>query len=178
MAKSRVSLTEEGEYSYYRYVDIGINNLEGINRIIVSQLDEGEDYPYYYEINDFKKGYFTALVDKEYYSTFTITAFNGNGTTTSETFVLAPLEPATSYAVNFSIDNKKITVKPTSERAKNKQIIKSYEIKEINNIHKNKIQNGTYNDKERIDISNLSKGLYILTVTDIRGHIHSFKFSI
>lgn len=178
MAKSRIALTEEGEESYYRYVDIGLNKIEGTNRIIVSQLDEGEDYPYYYEINDFKKGYFTALVDKEYYSTFTITAYNSNGTTTSESFVLPPLEPVTSYAVNFSIENKKITVTPTSERAKDKQIIKSYEIKEINNIYKNKIQNGTYNNKERIDISNLKKGLYILTVTDIRGHIHSIKFSI
>ena len=55
----------------------------------------------------------------------------------------------------------------------NKELLENYE-KNIFSV----MEEVWANDKERIDISNLSKGLYILTVTDIRGHIHSFKFSI
>jgi len=74
---------------YLRNVIIPIRNLEGIDRIEVSQLDEGNSAPYYYDIDDFKKGYFTTIVDCEFYSWITLTAYNHNGSTESETLCVS-----------------------------------------------------------------------------------------
>ena len=107
MSKSKVLPPED---EYYRDVEIGLKDIEGVTRVVVSQLDEGNDMPYQYEVPDFRKGYFTATVDREFTSTFTITAYNKNGSTKSETYVLQPLTPTTSIDLKFNVNNDQIKV--------------------------------------------------------------------
>ena len=117
---------------YMRDIKIGIKNLEGTERIVVEQLDEGERVPSKFEVYDFKKGYFVATVDKEFYSEFTIVAYNKNGSTRSETIEIAPLEPASQ---NFEIQvlNDEIKIKNARKRNLPKTLLASYEILPLNN---------------------------------------------
>lgn len=45
---------------YIRNIKIGFKSLEGVERVIVEQLDEGFRMPGKFEVNDLQKGYFTA----------------------------------------------------------------------------------------------------------------------
>ena len=180
MAKSRVRPYFDEE-DYYRDVEYGIKNLEGTTKVIVSQLDEGSDLPYYYEITDFKKGYFVATVDREFTSTFVVTSYNKNGSTSSETFVQEPLTPVSQLNLDFTVNENDIDVFSSSRKLSDKQLISSYQ---INKISSNQIRTMNAeetevilpNEKNSIDISSLDKGMYTLTVTDIKGGIHSIKF--
>lgn len=91
MALSRI-MPVRNESDYTRDVKIGIKNLEGVTKVIVAQKDEDNNLPYYYEISDFKKGYFMATVEKDAYTTFTVTSYNNNGYTSSDTYTVYPLD--------------------------------------------------------------------------------------
>ena len=68
-----------------------------------------------------------ATVDKEFYSKFTIIAYNKNGSVRSETLEIAPLEPTES---NFEVQmfRDEIQIKDTRSRSKSKHLLVSYEI--------------------------------------------------
>ena len=109
---------------YARTIKIAINDLEGTNKIIVEQLDEGETYPQKYEVKDFKKGYFTAIVDKEFSSQFTIVAYNDNGNVKSKTLTIEPLEPA-NLQTELSLENNCIRISTDNIRHKDKSLLQS-----------------------------------------------------
>lgn len=77
--------------NYTKTIKINMSGLEGVDRIVVEQLDEGNELPIRFEVPDFKKGYFTAVVDKELYTQFVIFSYNKNGSTKSETLTIEPL---------------------------------------------------------------------------------------
>lgn len=79
--------------NYTKTIKINMSGLEGVDRIVVEQLDEGNELPIRFEVPDFKKGYFTAVVDKELYTQFVIFSYNKNGSTKSETLTIEPLLP-------------------------------------------------------------------------------------
>lgn len=161
---------------YMRDIKIGIKNLEGTERIVVEQLDEGERVPSKFEVNDFKKGYFVATVDKEFYSEFTIVAYNKNGSTRSETIEIAPLEPASQ---NFEIQvlNDEIKIKNARKRNLPKTLLASYEILPLNNYVSRSLLKGNIESNEpSINISSLRAGTYVLNYYDARNIKHSVKF--
>lgn len=161
---------------YMRDIKIGIKNLEGTERIVVEQLDEGERVPSKFEVNDFKKGYFVATVDKEFYSEFTIVAYNKNGSTRSETIEIAPLEPASQ---NFEIQvlNDEIKIKNARKRNLPKTLLASYEILPLNNYVSRSLLKGNIESNEpSINISSLRAGTYVLNYYDTRNIKHSVKF--
>ncbi|WP_302976859.1 hypothetical protein [Paraprevotella clara] len=161
---------------YMRDIKIGIKNLEGTERIVVEQLDEGERVPSKFEVNDFKKGYFVATVDKEFYSEFTIVAYNKNGSTRSETIEIAPLEPASQ---NFEIQvlNDEIKIKNARKRNLPKTLLASYEILPLNNYVSRSLLKGNIESNEpSINISLLRAGTYVLNYYDTRNIKHSVKF--
>ena len=156
---------------------INIKNLEGTSRIIVEQLDEGNTYPYQYEITDFKKGYFVATVDKEFYTHLTIVAYNNNGSTRSETLEIAPLEPAMdNYVVQMT--NNTIIIQNVNDRISTVRNLTSYEIKELNSIQNRTtaLYGKITNNNAEIDISQLTEGVYVLNYYDNRNNKYSFKF--
>ncbi len=161
---------------YMRDIKIGIKNLEGTERIIVEQLDEGERIPSKFEVSDFKKGYFIATVDKEFYSEFTIVAYNKNGGTRSETIEIAPLEPA---KMNFDVNvyGEKIDIKNMRNRESTKTLLSSYEIVPLNDYSIHSLLRGNINgNNASIDISSLQPGNYVLNYYDFRGRKESVKF--
>lgn len=159
---------------YYRDVEIGIKNLEGTDKIIVEQLDEGEEFPYYYEVENFKKGYFTATVDKEYTSSFRVTAYNKNGSSTSEQYILSPLEPAREINLSFDMKGDRINVIPNERKLRSGKVCQSYMINELSS---NRTVKSSQERSDNIDISKLEKNkYYILLATDIKGAKHAYKF--
>lgn len=159
---------------YMRDIKIGIKNLEGADRVVVQQHDEWDRVPFRYELSDFKDGYFIATVDKEFYSEFTVTAYNENGSTVSDTLVVEPLEPA-ELTVESDVADNYITVKNSSNR--NGNFIGSYEINTVDSYSiRNVTQNTSHIGENRIDVSALSPGLYILSITECDGKRHTMKF--
>lgn len=168
---TRVSANE-----YMRDIKIGIKNLEGTERILVEQLDEGDRVPSVFEVNDFKKGYFVATVDKEFYSKFTIIAYNKNGSVRSETLEIAPLEPTES---NFEVQmfRDEIQIKDTRSRSKSKHLLVSYEILPLDGYMLRPLLKGKVESPSPIiQIGSLRKGTYVLNYYDIRGQKYSAKF--
>ena len=95
VANTRNYIPEDDEYT--QEIKINIKDLEGVDRIVVEQLDEGNELPLRYEVPDFKKGYFTAIVDKELYTDFVVCSYNKNGSVRSEIFTVEPLNPYPEY---------------------------------------------------------------------------------
>lgn len=163
-------------YEYLRDVEIGIKNLEGTESLYVEQWIEGDTYPQLYEITDFKKGYFTVTVDKEYYSEFRVTAYNKNGSTKSEIYHMEPLEPADfEYSVSIG-DNAIELAQPEGRRASRGKTV-PYQIFPIDVIDACVTLDGQVTIGESsIDISSLDRGLYGIRYTDAHGEWRSIKF--
>ncbi|MCD8318789.1 MAG: hypothetical protein LUC45_08155 [Paraprevotella sp.] len=171
-ATSTRALTNE----YMRDIKIGIKNLEGTERIVVEQLDEGDRIPSKFEVDDFKKGYFVATVDKEFYSEFTIVAYNKNGGTRSETVEIAPLEPA-EESFDVQVFRDEIKIKNTRKRNLSKQLLTSYEIRPLNDYAvRSSLKGDITGNEPSIDISSLPVGTYVLNYYDTRHAQHSVKF--
>lgn len=161
---------------YSRTIKIAINDLEGTNKIIVEQLDEGETYPQKYEVKDFKKGYFIATVDKEFSSQFTITAYNDNGNVKSKTLIVDPLEPA-KLKMDISLINNSIKIVADNVRHRDKKLVQSYAIYKLDNLSTPRyVKANTNLVDDQIDISDLEKGLYVISVNSIYNETKSMKF--
>lgn len=142
----------------------------------MEQLDEGERVPSKFEVSDFKKGYFVATVDKEFYSEFTIVAYNKNGSTRSETVEIAPLEPA-SQSFEVQVLNDEIRIKNARQRDLSKKLLASYEILPLNGYAIRSLLKGNIeSDEPSINISSLKAGNYVLNYYDTRNVKHSVKF--
>ena len=170
---------------YIRDIQIGIKNLEGTNRVVVSQWFEGDYFPYTFEVHDFEKGYFIASVDKEFSSTFMITAYNDNGFTYSDTIVIAPLEPVSELLLQLNYNNGLINIGAESSRLAQKNLVSSFEIKPLNRLDGRQSSYGITDtmmkecvrkNGNQIDVSLLPKGMYALIVYDIKGGKHEMKF--
>ena len=145
--------------NYTQDIKISIKDLEGINRVVVEQLDEGNDLPIKFEVKDFKKGYFVANVDKELYTKFIVYSYNNNGSSKSETLVVQPLVQS-DFTVNFSDDNIRIN----SNLQKESGSI-NYSIYSSSTSSLMRVKEGVLNSQNpAIQISDLSKGTYILDI--------------
>ena len=173
-----ITLIEYGFVDEYaRTIKIAINDLEGTNKIIVEQLDEGETYPQKYEVKDFKKGYFTATVDKEFSSQFTIIAYNDNGNVKSKTLTIEPLEPA-KLRTELSLENNCIRISTDNIRHKDKSLLRSYEIYRLDNmlapVRVGQVSESL--DGNILDIGDLRKGIYVISVCNIYNERCNMKF--
>lgn len=145
--------------NYTQDIKISIKDLEGINRVVVEQLDEGNDLPIKFEVKDFKKGYFVANVDKELYTKFVVYSYNNNGSSKSETLVVQPLVQS-DFTVNFSDDNIRIN----SNLQKESGSI-NYSIYSSSTSSPMRVKEGVLNSQNpAIQINDLSKGTYILDI--------------
>ena len=153
---------------YAQDIKINIKGLEGVERIRVEQLDEGNELPISYEIPDFKKGYFTATVDKELYTQFVVYSFNKNGYAKSEEFVVEPLSPVEEFC-RVRIDNDLIKLS-LYERV-TKQYETTYAIYSNLPNSVNKIKQGVVDTSNcLINISDLEKGCYIMDIQSGKRH--------
>jgi len=157
-------------------VKVGIANLEGTDRVIVEQLDEGEEYPFLYEVEDFRKGYFIANLDRECSTKLTVTSYNDNGFKRSETITI----PAVGYSTQtaeLGFENYRgeyLKINGLSE-----DIIKdgnlNYSIRSLygtyRQVDNQKVLNG------QINIGELPKGIYLVSVYLNSNEIGNYKFA-
>ncbi|MDE5985703.1 MAG: T9SS type A sorting domain-containing protein [Prevotella sp.] len=147
--------------------------MEGVERIRIEQLDEGNELPISYDVPDFKKGYFTATVDKELYTQFVVYSFNKNGYTKSEELVIEPICPVEDFC-RIRIDNDLINVSLYEKFTKQKEttfVIYSNSSNSVNEIKEGSFDASNYT----INISDLNKGYYILNIQSGERH-KSVKF--
>ena len=156
-------------------VKIAINHIEGAERIVVSQWDDGDEVPYMYDVDDLRDGYFTATVDKDYPTTFQITAYNKNGRTVSDKYELKALGgrlPSNPFVI---VDGKIQFNAPSRNGNSESSSIVSADIRRIDNAGNSTIRPSV--DGNTISLSGLTHGAYMLSVTDTQGKQYSFKFS-
>lgn len=175
---SDINLMED---EYFKDIKIDIKNLEGTTRIVVSQQDGEDGLPYYYDIPDYKLGYFIATVDKEVTTTFVITAYNKNGTTHSDKLVITP-DISNTMQLLFNLTNNYIKI-DSNKDIPISNVIKDFNIENItinanSSMVNSDIKADTQLANDKINISNLKSGLYVLKVTDIDGNSYDFKFRV
>lgn len=162
---------------YVRDVVIGLGNLEGVTRIVVEQKDQG-DVPIYYEVPDFKKGFFVATVDKELSSEFRIRAYNSKGNVWSNKYTLPALQSSSNgFTPEFRITDENISVRAKASRLYDKELYRDYIIRRLSTHSYNLVSEGMINSDGNINISSLPNALYSLEVTDINGVKHTMKFT-
>ena len=165
---SRTANTED----YWVDIEIGIKNLEGTTRVVVEQLEEGELLPFSYDVEDFKRGYFVATVDKDYSTQFTVISYNENGTTRSNTITVPPVsEMDNASNIDFDILADKILV--NIDEIRDRRI--SYRIDPLLPSTTG-VATTNLNADGVIDISNLCSGMYVLTVYEDGNRSCSEKF--
>ncbi len=171
--QSRITRQPYDEYDYTMDIRLDLGNLEGVSRVVVSQLDEGADIPYIYEVPNFRKGYFNATVDIEYPTEFTIYYHNETGSS-QRTITYDPILDSNNIVLSFQRENSFINVLTTG-RLFDRGIIDSVSVTDF--LSGNKENNKISFTGNRIDIDKLKPGTYILNVSDKKGGKHSYKFS-
>lgn len=68
-------------------MEIGFKNTESCTEIIIEQTDSDYPIPYTY-LADVNQGFFTALMNRKYTSTFKLTYYNKNGKNEGEPFTI------------------------------------------------------------------------------------------
>lgn len=158
---------------YEKDIKIAFKDIEGTERILVEQLEEGARIPFTYYVDDIKDGYFITTVDKDYSTTFKLRAQNANGETISEELYVAPVG-STIYHVNVKIDGDYIRVSFSDEvgAIAECKFAEKYEIYNISNP--SICQKGFISDNV-IKTEKLENGVYGLRITDSEENVYTAK---
>ena len=159
---------------YFIDVKIGLRNIEGATKVIVDQTDEGSPEPFRYDIEDFKKGFFIANLDRECSTKLEVTTYNKNGQTTSDAIYIPALGyPEEISDLSYNVSNGKLMINGIPNALiKNGKI--HYTITSALNPAAN--YNGVLADDRQVDISGLSDGFYVITIYSNNRRIGSGKF--
>lgn len=166
--KSRtVAYSEDDEYSKVIKVEIG--NLEGVTSVRVAQLNDWATVPYFFYVPNFKDGYFLATVDVEYQTVFTIYTYNSTGYST-RTVTYTPEHPESASSLSFERSGNYIVISSSDPSFQEREgsitsVLPGLDASLPVNIVDNKV-----------DVSLLHKGVYMLNVADRRGRMQSYKF--
>lgn len=167
--------TPYSEQIYDDFVDVKveISNVEGATQMIVEQLDEGERLPYSYEVEDFRKGYFSATLDTECSTALTLISVNKNGLRRSNTIVIPALN-SQQQNISFKIGNHAIEIFGLGDTETDRGKV-SYTL--TSPLSSANIKDGKVDSTRKVDISTLSSGFFILTVEKNGKVIGSTKFA-
>ena len=170
-----IAMVEDDEFS--KVIMVRIGNLAGAKRIFVDQLDDWATIPYTYEVTDFSKGCFEATVDVEFPTVFTIVAYDEYNRYTTKTITYTPDPDELGVDLNFKSNRNYIEIKPAHTRRGADELVLSGEIISISpeNVTRPMWGHGKL-EGNRIDISGLKQGTYVLNVTDVKGKKHTYKF--
>lgn len=146
----------------YMEVEIGFTNIEGCSNILVEQLDDDYPYPTYYYVSP-EDSVFTAIMNRDYSSTFTLHYINSNGSTIGNPLVVdlsdydaGELVMSVTLRRNFiEYDiNDKDSAKDITCTIKN--VLYPEAVKTI----------GSCQTSGSIDISDLQKGFYVVVFSN------------
>ncbi|MBP3471349.1 MAG: hypothetical protein J6K41_03825 [Paraprevotella sp.] len=161
-------------------ITVGIKNLEGVDRIMVEQWEEGEIVPYKFEVQNFKDGYFNATIDNRFDNELKVISYNKNGSTISEPLVIK----GTSFEKwDKDITDDNIIIGPPigwddpDGKFLRKLGTVSYDITPISGFSSAKSVSGECETVPlKINISSLPAGTYTLNLYMMKGKKHSIKF--
>ena len=161
-------------------ITVGIKNLEGVDRIMVEQWEEGEIVPYKFEVQNFKNGYFNATIDNRFDNELKVISYNKNGSTISEPLVIK----GTSFEKwDKDITDDNIIIGPPigwndpDGKFLRKLGTVSYDITPISGFSSAKSISGECETVPlKINISSLPAGTYTLNLYMMKGKKHSIKF--
>lgn len=148
-------------------VRIYFSNCEGINRIVLEKLRQGNRVPTKIEVTDLKKGYFETTVDRTL--TFTAVGYNNNGSSRGVPITITPLSDALS--LDFNLQDNCIYLNSDDQS----DAEYTYSIRTLDVSPSIEMQMGLTTGA--IDVSTLPNGLYVLTIRDKDScRSDSFKF--
>ena len=146
----------------YMEVTIGFTDIEGCANILVEQVDEDYPFPTYYYV-DPEDGEFVAIMNKNYKSTFTLHYINAHGETIGNPIEI-DLSDFDTNALDMTVSfhGGKIEYNIFEKDMNSKAIctVKNLLSSETSFTRKVDNENGT------IDISDLPRGLYLVTFTN------------
>lgn len=151
-------------------VRLYFSDIEGLDRIVLERLREGNRVPSKINVTDFRKGYFDTTIDKN--TTFTVVGYNKNGTSRSLPLKITyPTAAATATKnLSFRITGNTIMIDGVGDNNIARCEISPLSTTGISRLDYEILDNA-------IDISNLNNGFYILNLYDeANGLIDRFKF--
>ncbi len=161
----------------YIDVEIGFENTEGCNSILVEQTDSDWPIPYTYYV-DPSAGSFTAYMTKQYASSFRLTYINNEGTTVSETktFDFSNDTDAGGDGFHFFQDGNRLHLNFSDKSfVEDERVHFEYSITDVKQglvLNKGKMLVSDAN----IDIATLPSGIYSISVK-VGNHNYSRKWS-
>lgn len=148
-------------------VRLYFSNTEGINRLVIEKLRQGNRLPSRIVVDNIKKGYIETTIDRT--TTFTAVGYNDNGTSRGIPITITPSSDVQS--LDFILNDNTIVVNSAEQDV----VDYSYTIRPLEGFTSKSKLAGTTSGI--IDISELSNGLYVLTVEDnTTGVVRNFKF--
>ena len=168
--RSFVSTTDD---DYFVDVEIGLSNVEGATRVVVEQLDEGETMPFLYEIEDFRKGYFIANLDRELKTNLTVIAYNDNGQRRSNTITIEPVGSQTN-SIDIKYLENIIQIDGLNEKLLETRRFQ-YSLTRLNELSVS--EDFKIITSNSIDVSSALSGIYVLNLYKDSEKIRTFKFS-
>lgn len=171
--QSQSKIADNSDDDFFVDVPIGIANVEGTKRVVVRQLDEGEYFPFDYEVTDFRNGYFMANLDKELSTQLTVISYNENGYSKSNTITIPPLGQS-AVSVSIKVTQSNLIIEGFSNERINSGKM-TYELHNLSNLI-SPVKKATLNSNA-IDISGLKKGIYVISLYNEDGIVDKFKFN-
>lgn len=153
-------------------VNIGIANIEGTTKVIVEQLEDGEVLPFQYEVKDFRKGYFTANLDRECDTQLTVICYNDNGYSRSNTIPIKAIGYSSPRTLSLSNKGDYIVITGLDNFVDESDI--SYTIQNLT-TGLISLQNVSLST-DQVDISNMPKGIYSIIMYQKSTQISALKF--
>ena len=156
----------------YLDVEIGFKNTESCTEIIIEQTDSDYPIPYTY-LADVNQGFFTALMNRKYTSTFKLTYYNKNGKNEGEPFTI---DLRNEFSRELDLDLL-VTDNALKYEFKGDAIVGNIYYT-LTSIDKYTIVNkGNLHDTTgSINISNIPKGTYVFTI-NANGETYSSTFT-
>ena len=148
-------------------VRLYFSNIEGVNRIVLERLREGFRVPSKINITDVKRGYYDTTIDRN--TTFTAVGYNDNGYTrgvpVTITFISDQNE-LDSTSLDISIKDNIIAINNIGITDSYNYTIRPLIANDMQKSYSGKIDN-------RLDVSYLPKGLYLLTIFSANTGVQS-----
>ncbi len=154
-------------------VQIGISNLEGTTSVEVEQFDGDSEVPFYYDVDDFRKGYFVANLFSWVDTKLTLICYNENGYSESNTIIIPALGKKLN-TISYKLNGESISIYGLNEINVANNNVRYSISTPLNSLS---TQQGMINSERSINISSLPKGMYILSVMENGKMISSFKFA-
>lgn len=167
--------TPYSEQIYDDFVDVKveISNVEGATEMAVEQMDEGEEVPYLFSVEDFRKGYFVANLDPDCSTTLTLICANKNGMRRSNTIIINALNNR-QRNLAFKVGRQTVELLGLGKKESESGNIYYSLTSPLSTAN---IAEGNVRADRTVDISTLSAGFYILTVRKNGKVIGSTKFA-